>query len=345
MEFTTIDDPAEIRCDDTTNNHGASYARCDYATSVDTLQFAAGETQKSLLIPVIDDAFIEGDETVRIILRNTTGAGLSAAVGATTMTIVDNDTNPNAPNPVFTTPFFVRQQYLDFLSREPEVGEPWSAVLNNCSDVNNNPNCDRITVSAAFFGSPEFRLKGFYVFNFYQVAFNGRLPAYAEIIPDLRSVSGQTSNEVFQKLAAFAQNFTQRPEFKTLYDSRSNAQFVSALFVRYNLTQITTPDPAQPDGAQLVTLTTSDLVTRLAGGTLTRAQVVRAIVQSNEVGNAEFSRAFVAMQYYGYLRRTPEITGYQAWLNYLTAHPTDFRTMVNGFMNSQEYRLRFGAAQ
>jgi len=29
-------------------------------------------------------------------------------------------------------------------------------------------------------------------------------------------------------------------------------------------------------------------------------------------------------------------------LNYLNANPTDFRTMVNGFMNSTEYRLRFG---
>ena len=52
--------------------------------------------------------------------------------------------------------------------------------------------------------------------------------------------------------------------------------------------------------------------------------------------------AFVAMQYYGYLRRTPEPEGYQNWLNYLNAHPTDFRTMVNGFVNSFEYRLRFG---
>ena len=80
----------------------------------------------------------------------------------------------------------------------------------------------------------------------------------------------------------------------------------------------------------------------LAAGTLTRAQVLRAIVQSREVDAREFKGAFVAMQYYGYLRRTPETAGYNAWLDYLTTHPTDFRTMVNGFMNAQEYRLRFG---
>jgi len=34
--------------------------------------------------------------------------------------------------------------------------------------------------------------------------------------------------------------------------------------------------------------------------------------------------------------------GFNAWLNYLNANPTDFRTMVRGFADSIEYRLRFG---
>jgi hypothetical protein len=38
--------------------------------------------------------------------------------------------------------------------------------------VNNNPACDRLTVSAAFFGSPEFQLKGYFVYRFYKLAFN-----------------------------------------------------------------------------------------------------------------------------------------------------------------------------
>ena len=57
---------------------------------------------------------------------------------------------------------------------------------------------------------------------------------------------------------------------------------------------------------------------------------------------AEYDGAFFAMQYYGYLRRDPEPSGFDTWLDYLTTHPCDFRTMVNGFMNSTEYRLRFG---
>jgi hypothetical protein len=73
--------------------------------------------------------------------------------------------------------------------------------------------------------------------------------------------------------------------------------------------------------------------------------VLRAIADSDQVFNAEFNRAFVAMQYYGYLRRTPDTAGYNSWLNYLLANPNDSRTMVNGFVNSPEYKLRFGPAQ
>jgi hypothetical protein len=75
---------------------------------------------------------------------------------------------------------------------------------------------------------------------------------------------------------------------------------------------------------------------------MTRGQIVRAIADSNEVGATEFNPAFVAMQYFGYLRRDPDSGGYNAWLQTINANPADFRAMINGFMNSVEYRLRFG---
>jgi hypothetical protein len=111
---------------------------------------------------------------------------------------------------------------------------------------------------------------------------------------------------------------------------------------RYGLSQITTPNPALPDGSNKVTLTTAQLTSQLTAGTLTRAQVLRAIADSDQVFSLEFNQAFVAMRYYGYLRRTPDPSGYNSWLSFLNANPTDSRTMVNGFMNSSEYRLRFG---
>jgi hypothetical protein len=337
-----------VRCDDTISLPGVAFARCDYATGVDTVTFAPGETQKQIVIPLINDAHVEPGESFQVTLSGPSAGTLLGGRILATVTIADNDVAGQA-NPIFTSPFFVRLHYLDFLSREPDPAgnQSWLNLLNNCPDVNNlDPNspsavCDRLTVSAAFFGSQEFQLKGFYVFRFYKAAFS-RLPTYAEIVVDMRNVTGQTPEEVFQKKAAFATAFAQRPEFANAYGALSNASYVSALLNRYGLTQVTTPDPAAPDGAQKVTLTSTDLTNRLNAGTLTRAQVLRAVADSDQVAGAEFTRAFVAMQYYGYLRRTPEPTGYQAWLNYLTANPSDFRTMVNGFMNSQEYRLRFG---
>ncbi|HEX8179884.1 MAG TPA: Calx-beta domain-containing protein [Pyrinomonadaceae bacterium] len=350
VSYQTIDDPAAVRCDDTTNNHGAAYARCDYATTIDTLTFASGETQKTFTVPIVNDAHIEGNETVGLRLFNPVGGELGSQTTAT-LTIVDNDA-PGTPNPIFNNAFFVRQHYLDFLSREPDTPgfNAWLNVLNNCPDVNNlDPNapsaqCDRILVSASFFGSQEFQLKAVYVFRFYRVAFN-RLPQYSEIVADMRAVTGRTSGEVFQKKAQFASLFVQRPEFVNVYGTLTNSAYVAALLNPYQLNAITTPDPQQPDGTTKVTLTSSELTARLNAQTLTRAQVLRAVADSDQVSQLEFNRAFVAMQYYGYLRRTPEPAGFNAWLNYLNANPTDFRTMVNGFVNSQEYKLRFGAIQ
>ena len=260
----------------------------------------------------------------------------------------------NAPNPILAVDdagisFFVRQQYRDFLGREPEAGEPWSAVLRGCADQMNvdaaSPAaaCDRITVSGAFFGSPEFLAKGVYTIDFYRAAFN-RLPEFSEFSSDLASVSGSTPTETNADRVTFANNFAARAEFVNLYGAMTDDSYVSTLMSRYNLTSITTADPSSPDGPTKVTLTTSDLIGRLAAATLSRAQVLRAIVQSDQVTNAEAVNAFVAAQYYGYLRRTPEPQGFTNWVNYLNAHPGDFRTMINGFMNSTEYRLRFGSA-
>jgi hypothetical protein len=345
--YTSVDNPSSVACSDMTTMPGVAFARCDYATTLDTVTFGAGETQKVITVPLIDDGHVEGPEVVQFRLANPSGAVLGTQP-TTVLTITDNDTQ-GTPNPIFTNSFLVREQYLDFLSREPEPSgfNAWMNVLINCPDVNNvdpaspSSNCDRINVSSSFFRSQEFQLKGLFVYRFYQVAF-GRLPTYTEIVADMRAVTGATPSDVFQKKAVFTNSFAQRPEFTTAYSAVTNLAFVSALLNRYNLTSITTLDPANPDGTNKLTFTNNDLVSRLNANTLTRAQALRAIADSDQVFAAEVNKAFVAMQYYGYLRRTPEIGGYNSWLTYLNSHPSDFRTMVNGFVNSIEYRLRFG---
>jgi hypothetical protein len=66
--------------------------------------------------------------------------------------------------------------------------------------------------------------------------------------------------------------------------------------------------------------------------------------------NAEFNRAFVLAQYFGYLRRNPndpqdtDYTGYDFWLTKLNQFNGNYITseMVKAFISSIEYRQRFG---
>ncbi|MDT7541843.1 MAG: hypothetical protein QOE33_1747 [Acidobacteriota bacterium] len=326
VEVSTVDNPAAVRCDDATSAPGVAFARCDYATTVETLVFAPGETAKTFGVPLIDDARTETDESVALRIGEVTGGVTGASNTNAALVIRDNDPATGL-NPINATHFFVRMQYLDFLSREPEASEPWSATLDNCAA--NDPSCDRVSVSANFFRSQEFQLKGLFVFKFYKVSF-GRLPTYAEMVADMRSVTGTTGEEVVQKRDAYAAAWVARPEFVAKFPpSLSDAEFVDRLLASDQLT--------------LTGATTRDtLIADLRAGAKTRADVLRAVVDHPDANAKEFNPAFVAMQYFGYLRRDPEAQGYAAWLATINANPADFRSMVNGFMNSQEYRLRFG---
>ncbi|HVG30438.1 MAG TPA: DUF4214 domain-containing protein [Pyrinomonadaceae bacterium] len=351
VDVRTVDDTRAVRCDDTASAPGTAFARCDYATTVQTVTFAPGETSKTVNVPLVNDSYVEPDETTQLALSNPTNG---AAIGAptATLTIVSDDA-PGASNPVVSTDygFFVRQQYLDFFGREPDAGgfQAWKGTLDNCPDpFNSSPtslsaNCDRVSVSKNFFRSTEFELKGRFVFDFYKAAL-GRLPRYSEIIPDMAGLTAVDNAGFFARKAAFTDSFVQRPEFKSLYDALTNQQFIDALMGRYNLASVTTANPASPDdtSSPRVTLTRGDLTSRLSGATLTRAQALRAVADSDEVRAAEANSSFVAMQYFGYLRRDPDQGGYNDWLRTIDANPNDIRSMVNGFMNSQEYRLRFG---
>src|SRR5262249_1106812 len=112
---TTDTDNFTVGC---ATKQGQAFGRCDFATTVGTLSFAPGETSKSFVVSIINDSYAEGSETFSVGLSNPSGASLGNQTTAT-VTINDNDATDGA-NPVTNTSFFVRQHYLDFLSREPE---------------------------------------------------------------------------------------------------------------------------------------------------------------------------------------------------------------------------------
>ncbi len=60
VSYTTSDSAGAANCNVVS---GFASARCDYGTFAGTLQFAAGETSKTVSVPIIDDAYAEGSET------------------------------------------------------------------------------------------------------------------------------------------------------------------------------------------------------------------------------------------------------------------------------------------
>ena len=74
---------------------------------------------------------------------------------------------------------------------------------------------------------------------------------------------------------------------------------------------------------------------------MTKAQVLRALVESAEMYQKYYNEAFVIMQYFGYLRRDADIS-YLQWIQTMKDTNGDYRSMINGFLNSIEYRQRFG---
>ncbi len=328
VQFSTTDAAGLQSC---TLANGKASERCDYGTAVGSFRFGIGETTKTFTIPIVDDALVEGDETLTVNLSGAAGA-LVATPNPATITIVDNDTTPATQNPIDGVTPFITQQYIDFLGRLPDsIGlANWTDTLGNCPNGGfgefDNPTCDRVHVSAGFFLSEEFRGRGYFAYKFYEVGFDRR-PAYAEFVPDMALVGGPQSpqSEAVSK-AAYTDAFVQRQEFKNRYGALSNADYVDAL----------------ETNAEVTLANRAALVAALDGNQKTRAQVLREIVELQSVTDKFFIRAFVAMQYFGYLRRDPDTIGYDNWVTTLTADPSNFRHMIFGFIFSDEYRHRFG---
>ena len=75
-----------------------------------------------------------------------------------------------------------------------------------------------------------------------------------------------------------------------------------------------------------------------------------SVAEDPDLKNAEFNKAFVLMQYFGYLRRNPndapntDFSGYNFWLDKLNQFNGNFvnAEMVKAFLVSGEFRQRFG---
>ncbi|HZI85752.1 MAG TPA: Calx-beta domain-containing protein [Pyrinomonadaceae bacterium] len=352
VDYATSDTAAANNCN--VFNSAAS-SRCDYITTLGTLNFAANETSKNISIPLVNDSYAEGSETFTVSLSNAIGTTLGSP-GTTTITINDNETVTGV-NPIDQATFFVRLHYIDFFSREPDAAGLafWSNQITSCGTDTACTELRRVNVSAAFFISIEFQETGYLVYRMYKAY--GNLPGapvpvrLIEFLPDTQQIGrgvvvGQQGWEqaLENNKNAFAATFVSRPRFTTAYPTAlTPADFVAQFFTNAGVP--TTAAERQP------------FVDEFGGAANTvdsaaRARALRRMAEQHTLTQQEFNKAFVLMQYFGYLRRNPndppestlDFQGYNFWLNKLNQFNRNFvdAEMVKAFITSGEYRQRFG---
>jgi hypothetical protein len=240
-------------------------------------------------------------------------------------------------NVIDTPEYFVRQHYLDFLGREPdEAGlNFWSEQIIGCGNDFNCIERRTINVSAAYFLSIEFQETGGLVDGLYRASY-GRAPRYAEFMPDTARVAHNVivnqagwEGVLATNKEEFLNAWVARPEFHAAYDNLTNDGYVDALISH---TGVTFTDAER-----------TALVGGLMDGSLSRAQALRQVAENGRFVTAKFNEAFVRMQYFGYLRRDPDDSGFNFWLHKLNEFEGNFERaeMVKAFIVSGEYRDRF----
>jgi N-acetylneuraminic acid mutarotase len=262
------------------------------------------------------------------------------------------------PNQIDDAAFFVKQQYLDFLNRQPDQSG-WDFWTNNITSCGSDAQCievKRINVSAAFFLSIEFQQTGNLVYKMYKAGF-GNLPGKpvavdrGPFMTDTRQIQstpgqvivnqGNWQAQLETNKQAFALAFVQRSVFQAAHATQPADQYVSDLFSKTGVT------PTAAETAAAVNAFNS-----AGGGDAGRAAALRSVAESASVAAKLNNEAFVLMQYFGYLQRNPydppELTldyqGYNFWLGKLNQFNGDFAAaeMVKAFISSSEYRQRFG---
>jgi CubicO group peptidase (beta-lactamase class C family) len=263
-------------------------------------------------------------------------------------------------NPIALDSFFVRQHYLDFLNREPDSSglEFWVNNIAACGEDTACREAKRINTSAAYFLSTEFQETGYLIEKLYKAAygdgtgmstFGGThqisvpIIRFNEFLPETQAIGqgvivGQDgwATVLESNKQAFTAQFVQSPRFlAALPATMSPSEFID----RLNTNSGGTLSPSERD----------QLVDELSSGIKSRAQVLRAVAEDPDLNTAEFNRAFVLMQYFGYLRRNPndsqesDYTGYEFWLTKLNQFNGNFvnADMVKAFLDSDEYQARF----
>jgi hypothetical protein len=342
---------------------GVASPKCDFTAALGTLNFAAGDTNKTITILISQDSFVEGPETITITLTNPQ-AGAALGTPASMVVTIADDVPETTTNVIDDANIFVRMHYHDFLNREADQSglNFWTGQMTNCG--NSDLTVCRVNVSGAFFLSIEFQQTGYLVERVYKTAYGdatgtstigGSHPIFVpvvranEFLTDTQRVGrgvvvGQTGWETVleNNKQAYVLEFVQTSRFISAFPTTMTpAQFV---------------DKLNTNAGNVLSASERTTAINLFGNAAdtpnvnARAQALRQVAEDTDLFNAESNRAFVLAQFFGYLRRNPndlpdsDYSGYDFWLGKLNQFNGDYiaAEMVKAFISSDEYRKRFG---
>ena len=171
-----------------------SYAtqKSEFEIALGKLTFNAGETSKTFRVLIVDNNLVGAGTShdLDLVLSNATGAAL-VAPNVAKLFIMDNefDTPAQPPNIIDVAQPFVRQQYFDFLNREPDAAglDFWTNQITSCGSDQQCIEIRRINVSAAFFLSIEFQKTGMLAYLTERAA-TGTLPRYGSFMRDVQAL-------------------------------------------------------------------------------------------------------------------------------------------------------------
>jgi photosystem II stability/assembly factor-like uncharacterized protein len=239
-------------------------------------------------------------------------------------------------NPLDDTGFFVQQQYLDFLNRQPDAGGLafWTNEIEKCGANSQCIHERRVAVADAFFFEDEFQKTGAYIYRVFKATF-GRRQTFAQFMADRGLVVAGAGLD--QSKTDYALTFVQRDAFTQLYPRTQTADmFVDALL--NSIKQNSNVDLASQRGA---------LIALYDGTDNGRAKILRQVADNPAFIDAEYNSSFVLMEYFGYLRRDPEQGGFDFWLANVNKAPLrdigKQHAMACSFITSAEYQLRFSS--
>ena len=234
-------------------------------------------------------------------------------------------------NPVDDYRFFINQHYADLLGREPDQAtlDKLTTQLSQCGIRVDCLKTRRLDLSTLLLTQSELSATGLFLHDLY-VGGLGRRPRFAEYESDRTTLSN--FGEVEDSRMALAVAFVQRPDFQRRYPTSLKAsEYVDQLLANI----------AVDLKAERQTLLGLD-----DGLNTGRAAILARVASQPAVVDAHYNEAFVLLQYFGYLRRDPDESGLNSWVNTLKSRPlrdpAAARSMICSFLTSTEYQNRFG---